>query len=167
MFKQNHVIINVWTSEDNKAIPGHNVGHVSLQTNEKYMSLWPGPRNKHIRSADLKSWQRSLLRANSYFEIRPGDFKVDYDADAVAEALSEDKVEEIKSFADLKAGQLAYIFDGSHLRRAEEHKPLQKDEILLAVTPLYATVRMALYGLNRDKIHERFEELKITLRVGV
>lgn len=35
------VIVRIWTSDGNPDTPGQNVGHVSVQTKTKYMSLWP------------------------------------------------------------------------------------------------------------------------------
>lgn len=35
------VIIRVWTSRYNREHKGENVGHISLQTPNRYMSLWP------------------------------------------------------------------------------------------------------------------------------
>lgn len=39
--EDNRVIIRIWTSGANIFEPGHNVGHVSLQVEDRYMSLWP------------------------------------------------------------------------------------------------------------------------------
>lgn len=39
--QQNTITVRVWTSGFNPNHPGESVGHVSLQTSEYYMSLWP------------------------------------------------------------------------------------------------------------------------------
>lgn len=36
-------IVRVWTSKENSLFPGDNVGHISIETPNSYMSLWPVP----------------------------------------------------------------------------------------------------------------------------
>lgn len=78
------VIIRVWTSEENKQFPGHNVGHVSLETPERYMSLWPVPFtqnqiNEYRAAGDLERMYKK------YFMERKPDFKSSYQEDYAAE----------------------------------------------------------------------------------
>jgi len=41
LFEQKRVIVRIWTSSVNRSYPGDNVGHVSIQTPNQYISLWP------------------------------------------------------------------------------------------------------------------------------
>lgn len=40
-YERQRVVVNIWTSAGNPNHRGHNVGHVSIQTPNQYMSLWP------------------------------------------------------------------------------------------------------------------------------
>ena len=37
----NRAVVRVWTSGLNHRVPGHDVGHVSIETKDGYISLWP------------------------------------------------------------------------------------------------------------------------------
>jgi hypothetical protein len=39
--ENNRVVIRVWTSSLNHRVPGQDVGHVSIETADNYISLWP------------------------------------------------------------------------------------------------------------------------------
>ncbi len=78
------VIVRVWTSQENKQFPGNNVGHVSIETPDTYMSLWPVPFtqqqiNEYTKSNILK--QQYL----KYFMERSADFHQSYQNDYQAE----------------------------------------------------------------------------------
>ena len=82
----NYVIVNIWTSAENKFLPGANVGHVSIETAERYMSLWPGARKQNISYSELSTLQRKLMK---YYAERPTNYKKSYLHDVVSEAYSE------------------------------------------------------------------------------
>ncbi len=78
------VIVRVWASQENKAFPGNNVGHVSIETPDIYMSLWPVPftqqqKDEYNRSGILK--QKYL----KYFMERSASFLQSYQDDYKAE----------------------------------------------------------------------------------
>ncbi len=85
--KDQYVIVNIWTSKDNKAIPGANVGHISLTTADEYISLWPdGASRKPYKS---KFFQSTEHKVKSKFAERLPGFKRDYQEDCMLESLSE------------------------------------------------------------------------------
>ncbi len=89
--KDNYVIINVWTSKGNKAIPGANVGHVSLTTPNRYISLWPNNGDSYKKFAGVS--------------VRPPAFQRDYEQDCMDEMWSENGDYEIclmPELADVK-----------------------------------------------------------------
>ncbi len=78
-----YVIVNIWTSKENPAIPGSNVGHVSLTTPGNYMSLWPG-EFQLIKPSKEKVTHR-------YFREREPEFQMSYEIDCLLESLGENK----------------------------------------------------------------------------
>jgi len=82
--KSKCVIIRVWTSEDNKQYPGHNVGHVSVETPERYMSLWPVPFTQQ-QINEYRALGSLEQKYKKYFMERNPDFKQFYQADYSAE----------------------------------------------------------------------------------
>ena len=40
-YKKRCIVVRIWTSAGNSKHPGHDVGHVSVETSESYISLWP------------------------------------------------------------------------------------------------------------------------------
>lgn len=69
--QENHVIVRVWTSGKNGVRPGENVGHISLETKQGYMSLWPTGEGK--------------LQGVGFFKPIAHEFKPDYAFDLEAE----------------------------------------------------------------------------------
>jgi hypothetical protein len=78
------VIIRVWTSQDNKQFPGNNVGHISIETPNNYMSLWPIP---HPPKQKKEFQEYNILKQKylKYFMERPSDFLQSYQDDYHAE----------------------------------------------------------------------------------
>jgi len=60
----NRVIIRVWTSEKNQQFPGQNVGHISIETPERYMSLWPVP----FSQAQINEYQKAGTLKQQYLK---------------------------------------------------------------------------------------------------
>jgi hypothetical protein len=78
--RKNRVIIRIWTSKFNKNMPGENVGHVSIQVLDTYMSLWPAPRDHHDSSENGK--KRAIT---NIFEERPPQYMYSFIDDEIAE----------------------------------------------------------------------------------
>lgn len=82
------VIVRIWTSKDNQQFPGQNVGHISIETPDSYMSLWPAPSTQEERDAYRQEYrqagalQQKHLR---YFRERSSDFHQTYQNDYEAE----------------------------------------------------------------------------------
>ena len=82
MFTENNrVIVRVWTSSYNKSFPGHNVGHVSIETPTSYMSLWPVPLTLEqiVKYRDAKTLEKKYSK---YYMERDPDFHQNFDVDA-------------------------------------------------------------------------------------
>ncbi len=78
------VIVRVWTSRDNQAFPGDNVGHISIETSNEYMSLWPVP----FTLAQINQYRASNTleqQYQKYFMERDSDWKGAYQEDYEAE----------------------------------------------------------------------------------
>lgn len=89
--QDNAVVINIWPSEDNKYIKGHNVGHISItlpqrflnvvEEKSNYVSLWPQAGTK-----------TTLIerRIQNYISGRGAHFMVSYDDDVETEGACEE-----------------------------------------------------------------------------
>lgn len=174
--KKNYIIVNIWPSEENKNIPGCNVGHVSLQTRfinkdnqivSEYISLWPGPRpdSQYVdEDARFAKIRREMI---SYFGKRSNSFKPNYSEDCLSEAFSELKecMRAIIDPWDCKENEIPYIFnkDSVTFRQFNPKDSLklkEGSEYLIAVRLIKAQVRLVLYTLDVEKIITSFRELK-------
>ncbi len=155
--KSRYVIVNIWTSAENKAIPGSNVGHVSLQTQDGYMSLWPGKFVRKERS--IGQLEKYFLR---YFGERPAEFKLNYEEDCALEALSEERAREIKDIGECRQGEVPYLLNAENGHATvlrEQPKNIEENCFLLAVRPIIANVRIVLYLLRKDRLESKFAEM--------
>jgi len=162
--ERNRVIINIWTAETNEAIRGHNVGHVSVETSDEYMSLWPGAREHLMPSKN--NLHRKIRAITNKFEVRPKHFNASYLNDALAEGMSEGRTTErqINDFSEREENEQAILFNSSNgeYEICEEAVALDQGDKLYAIKflPIEASVRIALYSLDLKKIHQCFDDLK-------
>jgi hypothetical protein len=79
--ENNRVIIRIWTSSFNKEMPGENVGHISVEALDTYMSLWPARRRptNDTREGKISSKLKKI------FEERPPHYMCKYKEDRDAE----------------------------------------------------------------------------------
>ncbi len=157
---ENQVIVSIWTSEENKAIKGCNVGHISIQMPTEYISLWPGPREETVSASELNKLQLAIRPITNNFEQRPPNFKAGYRDDAVAEALSEGDYRQIAYFSDLVQGEVCVLLRQDQVSCCDNAFLKEKGDELFAVKPLDANVRIALYGLDIPKMLKKFDALK-------
>jgi len=82
------IIARIWTSRDHPSIPGDNVGHISLETQEpgrqEYMSFWPQP----FTNAQIRQYHQAGTlerQALSYLQERGGHFMRNYADNVTAE----------------------------------------------------------------------------------
>lgn len=165
-----YVIVNVWTAEDDPNLPGHNLGHVSIQTPSRYISLWPAPRASEERVSRSQLTKVQLLRrdATHYFNSRPTNYIQSYLNDGLLEGLSEGQIVEYNPVTPNMPEEYQLIVfnrDTGGFRVAEGSPAqikdsLSEDECLLWVKPIHAGVRLALYGLDVNNIHAQFDTLK-------
>ncbi|WP_058535377.1 hypothetical protein [Legionella saoudiensis] len=82
--KKQYVIVNIWTSDRNKALPGPNVGHISFTTSTGHGSLWPGGVQVAI------PYKRNTTKQGKvkFFASAP-DYVEDYEQDCMRETISE------------------------------------------------------------------------------
>jgi hypothetical protein len=71
---EDRVTIRIWTSVFNKTLRGEDVGHISIETSDSYMSLWPKGRPSGI--------------AQAFFQKRPPHYMSSYKDDLEAEGRS-------------------------------------------------------------------------------
>lgn len=142
------VIVNIWTSEKNKRLPGANVGHVSIETHQKYMSLWPA---------------FGVRKITEYFESRPKKFFMQYVMDCITEGRAEGHCRVINDYNEKHPNETVIIYNTRNKETTiiDGHQlAIPEEGIMLAVVPCYPTVRIALYSLDKGKVHNKFEELK-------
>jgi hypothetical protein len=122
--QSNCLIVRVWTSTENKDYPGEGVGHVSLETKDSYLSLWPTAFTPEQKEAyqQASPTQRKTLK---YFMERDPSFHQDYKTDVEAEggtppqvtvclySLDTDMIE--NEFEKLKRDTTSWRLIGSNL----------------------------------------------------
>lgn len=163
-----YVMVNVWTAEDDIYIPGHNVGHVSIQTQEAYYSLWPAPRlaDERISRSSLSKVERIARDLTKHFAGRPPRYIQNYSMDCLLEGASESHILPYKESNQIPDdGYQLIIFDTDTclFRIAETQPPqlqLEETESLLWIKPLHANVRLAFYSLDIGKISSEFTALR-------
>ncbi len=99
---KDYVVVNIWASEENKALEGANVGHISLETRFDYISLWPGPRPESHMVDPHDTFAKTKRAIYRYFGERPPSFKQNYTEDCLGEAMSEDRYREINNINKCK-----------------------------------------------------------------
>lgn len=162
--KEDQVIVNIWSSEDNKSLPGLNVGHVAIETPARYISLWPGarpPRGARSSIAPIAKIQSDL---DSYFKSRPPSWKANYLDDCVSEAISEKRCRGIDRLDQCSPHEQAIaVSKEGGITILNEKTPIPEDSQLVAVHLAHANVRIALYGLHVGKIHAEFDRLQTSV----
>lgn len=166
--KEEYVIVNLWTSKDNKAVQGVNCGHASLTVmngdKETYISLWPGPRQPNKYKAEFfQEAQDAFNQKFSNFRERPTSFKMNYEEDCLLEAFCEKNYREIKNISECSLEETAYRYDtdsGTFVKLTVQPKGIKPEETLLAVKLMSAKFRMVLYSFDVDKIVSEFDRLR-------
>ena len=164
--KEEYVVINIWTSEENKALKGVNCGHASLTvvngTNETYISLWPGDK----KPLAVGFWAKPVTlgrRAFSNFLERPTSYQQDYEQDCILEAYSEGRAHVVTSDNPCASDETLYRVDSetnAFVRLNEQPEMIRDDEELWAVKKLQpANFRMVLYSINTKQVLNKFNEL--------
>lgn len=165
MKKDNYVIVNIWTAETNKALGGHNVGHVSIETKDNYYSLWPALRTIRDQIIEKNNQKVAAGLKPGLFEVRKADFKTSYMHDAVTEAYSEGRRRgPIASTQDLNFGEVAVIKNvetGKFQIAKSDADVTHASDCIYAVQPLLANVRLVLFGLNTQAINNNFREMDV------
>jgi hypothetical protein len=161
--KDNYVIINIWTSKDNKAMPGFNVGHASLTTPCRHISLWPGKRLRKNQTGFFQKAEAVLATVFADVLERSADYKKGYEQDCVFEAYSEGRYREIKEMDELLEGETLYRFDSkTHTFTQVDTLPnfCNDTEWFWAMRLLPANFRVVLYSLDSKEIEGKFDRLK-------
>lgn len=164
--KNRYVVVNIWTSEENQAVKGVNVGHVSLTIHDRgeetYLSFWPCGRKQYSNSF-FKAIGAPARMLFSDFVERPASYIHDYEQDCVLEAMCEEGAREIRHINDCKSDETAYMANGEtgiFTRLTEQPRVKKASEQMLAVKPVPANVRIVLFSLDVDLIDQEFERLK-------
>jgi len=158
---EDYTIINIWTSADNPALQGANVGHVSLETCLGYISLWPNKNHKADRLPQF--FQQPERKVKLYLGERPADFKKDYENDCLLEALAEKEMRPIENINECEEGEIAVLWDSlsnNYSRLDSQPRGIKETEKISAVRPVQANVRLVVYGLNVHELQGTFNDLK-------
>lgn len=168
-----YTIVNIWTAESNTAIPGVNVGHVSLTTSEEHISLWPGSHREEEAETDegaerpRSGFFEELKRSrDKLYKARDTKYHVDYDIDCAMEGSHESEPRIIGSIRELQRNEVAYRFDTltGNLEHTTDIPPYcLENHSYLAIKPVPANVRIVLYSLLEEEVHNEFDRLKKTI----
>lgn len=158
--EEDRVIINIWSSKENKAVPGVNVGHVSIETPTRYISLWPGPHGERAERSGIKLVAAVQRSYDHYFNVRPSKWKNSYLDDCVSEAIGEHHYRALDDPKQCQENErlVAIVPDQGFILVTSE-VTIPDGSFYIAVTPAHASVRIALYGLNIGNIHSAFERM--------
>ncbi|MDR3501437.1 MAG: hypothetical protein P4L79_02540 [Legionella sp.] len=117
--KKQYVIINIWTSDRNKALPGANVGHISFTTSRGHGSLWPGGAQVAV------PYKRNALKQErvKFFASAP-DYVDDYEQDCMRETISE-------------SGAYEFCLLGYELCWLEEGAQIEENKIYIKLINAY------------------------------
>jgi hypothetical protein len=162
VYPDQYVIINIWTNSKNKALPGVNgLGHMSITTPNRHISLFPDRRQSHGDSF-FKGDQGIL----SPFLSWPTSYNPDYEQDCLIEGAAYDG-HRIGAIGDLNEGEMAYLFNNetSCWKKVDSVPKASKPyEHYYGVKPVEANFRMVLYSLDIGKIEREFDRLKESTR---
>src|SRR5690242_400927 len=78
LLEQERVTVRIWTSGFNVTSPGESVGHVSVETDNTYMSLWPKQANHSHPSAKDREGKGVVSPISSEF-VPSYENDVDYE----------------------------------------------------------------------------------------
>jgi hypothetical protein len=155
VYPDQYVIINIWTNSKNKALPGVNgLGHMSITTPHRHISLFPDRRQSHGDSF-FKGDQGIL----SPFLSWPTDYQLDYEQDCLREGIKR----EIDKDTVLEEGEMAYCVNtqtGCWKKVDSVPKASKPYEFYYGIKPVEANFRMVLYSLDIGNIEREFERLK-------
>ncbi len=124
--KDNFIIANIWTSDKNEALPGVNVGHISLTTRHGHLSLWPGntENNRHL-SIPYKKAKQNKKQMPRFFSEPSLQFEEDYEQDCMRETFSE-------------SADYEFCLKGEYvLDLLDENTEISSNKIYLQLTPVY------------------------------
>lgn len=166
--KNRYVVVNIWTSEKNQAVKGVNVGHVSLTIHDRgeetYLSFWPFGY-KEYSNAFFKVAAAPARALFSAFIERPPSYIHDYEQDCFLEGYLDDNtpLREIRLVNDCKEGEVPCIYNEvTEAVKRIIHQPrgIHPDEKICAVKLLSPHIRLVLFSLDVDLIHQEFKRLK-------
>ena len=159
--QSNGVIINIWTLP-NREGSGTQVGPVSIDFGNDYLSLWPEPYDylvSHSGLEPLETIQRSFL--TTYIAKRAPDCRQSYALDCLSAALAQGHGREIATLAHWRPPQHLFAWQGltASARQVRVDRPfsLDPDERLFAVNPYEANIRIGLYSLDKGKLITAFK----------
>lgn len=78
-YENDRVIVCIWTSAGNLNHPGDSVGHVSIQTRNLYMSLWPKQANHPNEQSAIEAEGPSLFKGISHELLPSYEIDVQYE----------------------------------------------------------------------------------------
>ena len=169
--KNEYVVVNIWTSEKNKALNGVNCGHASLTVmdgiSETYISLWPGPKKPRAEGFFEKQTNLARRKCSNFLE-RPTAYQQDYEQDCVLEAMSEEHARVVTRDNPCTLDETLYSFDSNtyaFVRLDEQPEMIREEEELWAIKLQPANFRMVLYSIDVTKVLKEFNELSSPERI--
>lgn len=165
--KNQYVIVNIWTSEENKAWRGANCGHVSLTINDgvkedTHVSFWPlqyksepiGFFDEKIRKIEKAFFKNFMKRSPKFRET--------YEEDCLMEAMSEQTIRNIRDISECLPGETPYLINLKQYgfqRITAQPRGMLPEQQLMAVRLIPANFRVVLYSLNVNDILSEVERL--------
>ena len=152
VYKDQYVIVNVWTNTKNKALPGaKRVGHISITTPKVYISLWPW--------IDRQNENGFFKGDKGPFASWPASYKPDYEQDCIMEGFASRR--QVGAMSIIEAGEIVYRHNPENdLYEHVTSLPRASNDKYYAIKPLEANFRMALYSLDIHKIAFEFDDLQ-------
>lgn len=162
-----YIVVNIWTSEENKAWRGANCGHVSLTINDgvnedTYVSFWP----RQLKSEPTGFFEEKIRKIEKAFfkdfMKRSPQFRATYEEDCFSEALSEKAIRSIRDISECRPGETAYLINLKQFgfqRLTTQPRGMLPEQQLVAVRLIPANFRVVLYSLTVKDIVSEVERL--------
>ena len=154
-YKNQYVIVNIWTNSKNKALPRENeIGHISITTPDTHISFWPVPQtqekgffkeNKGL-FAPLYSW--------------PNSYSPDYEQECIMEGAA-CGWRLVGAKTPLENEEKIYHFNHETgiWERVSSVPKTSKDEFY-GIKPREADFRIVLYSVDTYQIEDEFNRFK-------
>lgn len=137
-----YVIVNIWTSNSNKAMPGVNVGHASITTPSSHISLWPEAGGRHNKYKP-GLFKEGKVKPKTVSSVYAADYVSTYEQDCLRETISENAEYEL-------------CLMGYELCVMIEHTELEENKIYLEFSD--GSIQYSVIGLSGQPVRGTIED---------